>query len=73
MPLKTLTDDAGDTIAVLEVDEFHYPAFSVPNLEDEMRSMPTWKARDDDVLLCAYPKSGELIFNFKLHALMQSF
>ena len=42
----------------LWVDNGHYfPQFmaSTPNHLKELRS---WETRDDDVLVCAYPKSG---------------
>ncbi|KAL3857301.1 hypothetical protein ACJMK2_011983 [Sinanodonta woodiana] len=60
MPIKDLKDEAGESIRVLDVDGYYFPSFQsiIPNQEETIRSIPTWKAKDDDVLLCAYPKSG---------------
>ncbi|KAL3857295.1 hypothetical protein ACJMK2_011980 [Sinanodonta woodiana] len=60
MPIKYLNDEEGESIRVLDIDGYYLPTSDriIPNQEEVARSMRTWKAKDDDVLLCAYPKSG---------------
>ncbi|KAL3857294.1 hypothetical protein ACJMK2_011979 [Sinanodonta woodiana] len=60
MPIKYLKDEEGESMRVLDIDGYYLPTFDkiIPNQEEEVRSIRTWKAKDDDVLLCAYPKSG---------------
>lgn len=62
MPIVYLTDDDGSVIKCMEVDGFTIPIFNgIPNHETDYRSIPGWQARDDDVMICAYPKSGKYI------------
>ncbi|XP_071163738.1 sulfotransferase 1B1-like [Mytilus edulis] len=59
MPQKDLLDSEGKCIKVLDVDGFYLPDFKFPSQEDDIRSMKDhYLARDDDILLCNYPKSG---------------
>ncbi|KAL5016124.1 hypothetical protein ScPMuIL_005713 [Solemya velum] len=59
MPVVKVKDDAGDSLTVLDVGgKVYYPTFPIPDHENEVKSIPDWHARDDDILICAYPKSG---------------
>ncbi|KAJ8308661.1 hypothetical protein KUTeg_013535 [Tegillarca granosa] len=59
MPVVYLTDDGGARLRCLDIDGYIIPTFNIiPNHEQEYRSMPEWQARDDDLMVCAYPKSG---------------
>ena len=54
MPLVKFADAAGDTLLVMEVDGHLYPKSS----EDTIRGISNVTIRNDDVMICAYPKSG---------------
>ncbi|XP_041361170.1 sulfotransferase family cytosolic 1B member 1-like isoform X2 [Gigantopelta aegis] len=54
MPLVKYRDAGGDTLLVLEVDGYLYP--KTP--EEVVRGIKDVTIRDDDVMICAYPKSG---------------
>ncbi|KAK7095855.1 sulfotransferase 1A1-like [Littorina saxatilis] len=54
MTTVKLTDKSGCSLTVIELDGKFYPAFPVDNLKN-YRTLPL---TDDDVILCAYPKSG---------------
>lgn len=58
MPVKYLKGDDDSRLKVLENDGFCIPTFPFPTHEQEYLSLPNWQARDDDILVCAYPKSG---------------
>lgn len=59
MPLKNLLDSEGKCMTVLDIDGFYLPDFKFPSQESDLQSMTDhYLARDDDVLLCNYPKSG---------------
>lgn len=59
MPVVYLTDDGGARLRCLDIDGYLIPTFNIiPNHEQEYRSMPEWQPRDDDLMVCAYPKSG---------------
>ncbi|XP_060074359.1 sulfotransferase 1B1-like [Ylistrum balloti] len=59
MPVKNLMDNGGSGLKVIDLDGYYLPTFSqLKSHEEELRSMPDWMARDDDVMICTYPKSG---------------
>ncbi|XP_033748045.1 sulfotransferase family cytosolic 1B member 1-like [Pecten maximus] len=59
MPVVKVKDDHGKTMTLREVDGFYLPVIRVPyDQEKEFRDRTDWTARSDDVLICAYPKSG---------------
>ncbi|XP_078313949.1 sulfotransferase 1B1-like isoform X1 [Crassostrea virginica] len=58
MPEMNLRSDKRDDeshLRVLKVDGYYLPPFVK---EEHFRSMKTWKARNDDVIISAYPKAG---------------
>ena len=60
MPYRDIDDGTGETIHVLDLDGYFAPTYELmPNQEEELRSLPDWKCRPDDVIICAYPKAGE--------------
>ncbi|XP_076438906.1 sulfotransferase 1A1-like isoform X2 [Babylonia areolata] len=54
MTLVEMADKSGSTLKLLEVDGKLFPQFPVDNVKN-YRQLPI---REDDVILCAYPKSG---------------
>lgn len=52
--MKEISDRSGCKLKVLDLDGRLFPAFSL----DELKAYPSIRVRDDDVILCAYPKSG---------------
>lgn len=59
MPVVKVKDDQGKTMTLQEVDGFYLPVARVPyDQEEEFRGRVNWTARSDDILICAYPKSG---------------
>ncbi|OWF35183.1 sulfotransferase 1 family member D1-like [Mizuhopecten yessoensis] len=59
MPSKKLPDNAGTSVTVMDLDGYYLPTFNeLKNHEEELRSIPDWQARDDDLMICTYPKSG---------------
>jgi hypothetical protein len=59
MPLTYLKGESEDKLKVREIDGYYtFPWEVLANHDEEFRSIPTWKARNDDVMICAYPKSG---------------
>jgi hypothetical protein len=65
MPVVKVPDDAGNTMTLLEVNGRYLPVLRTPDYdqEAEIRGMTSWAARSDDVLVCAYPKSGKMVFS----------
>ncbi|OWF38641.1 Estrogen sulfotransferase [Mizuhopecten yessoensis] len=58
MPIKKLPDNGGATLTVVDVDGYYFPVFNLKNLEEDLRSISGWQARNGDLMICAYPKSG---------------
>lgn len=60
MPVTYLIGEDGSKLKVLQSakDGFYVPTFHIPEFEQEFMSLPEWKARDSDILVSAYPKSG---------------
>lgn len=59
MPSKDLVDSDGNHFKVLDIDGYYIPDFDYPSQENDFRLMVEhWEARDGDVVLCNYPKSG---------------
>lgn len=59
MPAVKVADDSGKTMTVMDIDGYYLPVIRVPyDQEREIRGMTDWSARADDILICAYPKSG---------------
>ena len=59
MPYRHIVDEAGDKLRILDIDGYYAPTFDLlNNHEAEVRSIPDWKCRPDDVYICAYPKAG---------------
>lgn len=54
MSIKKIPDKAGNTLTVLDYKGRLVPAFDIRSIE----GVATFKARPDDVVICAYPKSG---------------
>lgn len=65
MPVVKISDDAGDTMNLREINGRYLPVLRTPGYdqEAEIRGMKSWAARSDDVLVCAYPKSGKKAFS----------
>ena len=65
MTSQKIKDDAGDTMTLIPVDDYYISNFPVPwNVAENFKTIPSWKSRDDDVILVAYPKSGNLLKKF---------
>ncbi|XP_055955997.1 sulfotransferase 1C2 [Patella vulgata] len=54
MSVVYIQDAAGKKITVQDVDGRLYPSFN----PDVIRGVSSLKLRDDDVILCSFPKSG---------------
>ncbi len=48
-------DAGGDTMTLLKVDNLLYPPFPA----EVVQGVSDIEIRDDDVIICAYPKAGE--------------
>ena len=62
MPLLKLHDEDGESLPVIDVDGTYivpFPDIPTADQERNCRSIKAWSAREDDVLLWAYPKSGQ--------------
>ncbi|XP_076081943.1 sulfotransferase 1B1-like [Mytilus galloprovincialis] len=58
MPFTYLKGEGGDKLKVRDIDgAYTFPWNNLENHDEEFRSIPNWKARDDDVMICVYPKS----------------
>ena len=58
MPLKTYKDGGGNPIQFMEVDGVRYPYVKGVDQDHVVRVAHQAKARDDDIILVAYAKSG---------------
>ena len=62
MSIKKIPDKSGNTLTVLDYKGRLVPAFDIRSIE----GVATFKARPDDVIICAYPKSGKLFIFFEI-------
>ncbi|KAJ8309089.1 hypothetical protein KUTeg_013963 [Tegillarca granosa] len=58
MPYRYLTDSAGESIKCLDVDGILLAPAPKPTHEAEIRTLQNWKSRPNDIIICAYPRSG---------------
>ncbi|KAK3731943.1 hypothetical protein RRG08_045002 [Elysia crispata] len=54
MALIEQPDAGGNTVRLLKINNFLYPPFSA----DVIEGVPDVEIREDDVIICAYPKAG---------------
>jgi len=59
MSLVEIPDDAGDLFPCVEHDGHIFPTFEPVDIIENLSSIDI---RDDDIIICAYPKSGESIY-----------
>lgn len=59
--LVEIKDPFNQTVRCYRVQgtDIYFPPF--PNLDDRMLQFPDLQARDDDILICGYPKCGKKI------------
>ncbi|XP_061172334.1 sulfotransferase 1B1-like [Saccostrea echinata] len=57
---KLKSGNAGDDthLRVMDIDGYIIPTFPFQDHEKHFRSMPGWRAREDDIIISAYPKAG---------------
>ena len=56
---QEIADDAGDTMTLWPVEGNYLTPFPVTwNVADNYKTITSWEARGDDVMLAAFPKSG---------------
>ena len=56
-------DDGGDTIAMTDVGDYKtppFPAKDASTIKKLFDDMPNVKMREDDIMLCSFPKTGIL-------------
>lgn len=60
--IKLRADNKDDDthLRVVDIDGYYIPTFPIEDHEKHFRSMPGWKARNDDVIISAYPKAGRI-------------
>lgn len=65
-------DDGGDTMTMVDVGEFIQPIFlkSPSEIKRIFDSVPNFKFRDDDVMLCTFAKTGT--YNLYVQSQMSS-
>lgn len=58
----TLLDDGGNTFGAYHVGGYTLPKFgkTVAEAKEVFDNVPTVPVREDDCLLCTYPKTGEV-------------
>ena len=54
MSIKKIPDKSGNTLTVLEYEGRLVPAFDIKAISGYAK----FQAKSDDVIVCAYPKSG---------------
>ncbi|GFO08647.1 sulfotransferase family cytosolic 1b member 1 [Plakobranchus ocellatus] len=54
MALIEQPDAGGNTVRLLKINNFLYPPFSA----DVIEGVPDLEIREDDIIICAYPKAG---------------
>ena len=59
MSIKKISDKSGNTLTVLEYEGRLLPAFDIKKIA----GVANFKAKSDDVIVCAYPKSGKDFLN----------
>lgn len=62
--IKLRADNKDDDthLRVVDIDGYYIPTFPLEDHEKHFRSMQGWKARNDDVIISAYPKAGSFSF-----------
>jgi len=65
MPIVKTVDDCGHTLRLMKTErigeKYNVAVFAIPGFqqEQEINAWDTWEAKEDDIILCAYPKSGK--------------
>ena len=57
-------DDGGDTVRMVDMGGYISPKFpekDVLTLKKIFDDMPTFSMRDDDIMLCSFPKTGWIV------------
>lgn len=57
MPATEVPDENGEVMRLMDIDGYFLPELPAENQEEEFRTVKDWKARENDVIICAYPKS----------------
>ena len=57
----TVKDAKGNAFNLVEVDGITFPEYFTDDPEKRLRDIKEMTARDDDVIIVAYPKAGTLL------------
>ena len=57
----TVKDAKGNAFNLVEIDGITFPPYFTDDPEKRLRDIKEMKARDDDVIIVAYPKAGTLL------------